>query len=86
MKSSKLAAAVAMGLALGFGQVALAQKNMDNVKAMDANKDGMVSKEEFMRKVGEMFDKMDTKKASRLTPQDVQKSIDEIARIYGTAS
>ncbi len=84
MKVSKLAAAVAMGLALGFGQVALAQKNMDNVKAMDVDKDGMVSKAEFMQKMGEMFDKMDTKKAGKLTPQDVQKIIDEVRNLYGT--
>jgi hypothetical protein len=49
MKSSKIAAAVAMGLALGFGQVAVAQKTMDNVMTLDTDKDGMISKAEAMR-------------------------------------
>ena len=51
LSSSKIAAPVAMGLALGFGQVALAQKNMDNVMKMDTDRDGAFTKAEVMRMV-----------------------------------
>lgn len=36
------------------------------MKKMDANKDGMMSKEEFMKMVSEKFDKMDVKKAGKM--------------------
>jgi hypothetical protein len=85
MKPSKIAAAVAMGLALGFGQVALAQKNMDNVMKMDTDKDGAFTKAEVMRmveaKVDEMMKKMGLQK---FTAAQVQMIIDDIARTYGT--
>lgn len=85
MKPSKIAAAVAMGLALGFGQVALAQKNMDNVMKMDTDKDGAFTKAEVMRmveaKVDDMMKKMGIQK---FTAAQVQMIIDDIARTYGT--
>jgi hypothetical protein len=85
MKPSKIAAAVAMGLALGFGQVALAQKNMDNVMKMDTDKDGAFTKAEVMRmveaKVDDMMRKMGIQK---FTPTQVQQIIDDIAKTYGT--
>ncbi len=37
------------------------------MKAMDANKDGMVSRKEFMDYMGAQFDKMDAKKDGMLT-------------------
>ncbi len=37
------------------------------MKAMDKNKDGMVSRQEFMDYMGAQFDKMDTKKDAMLT-------------------
>lgn len=85
MKPSRIAAAVAMGLALGFGQGALAQKNMDNVMKMDTDRDGAFTKAEVMRmveaKVDEMMKKMGIQK---FTPAQVQMIIDDIARTYGT--
>jgi len=85
MKPSKIAAAVAMGLALGFGQVALAQKNMDNVMKMDTDKDGMISKAEAMRMFETKFDAMMKQKGiQKLSARDVQAIIDDIAKTYGT--
>jgi hypothetical protein len=87
MKPSKIAAAVAMGLALGFGQVTLAQKSMDNVMAMDADKDGTISKAEAMKMFEQKIDAMMTKMGiKRFTPQQVQQLIDDVAKTYGTAN
>ena len=86
MKTSKIAAAVAMGLALAFGQVALAQKTMDNVMKLDTDKDGMISRTEAMRMFETKFDAMTKQKGvQKLTARDVQAIIDDIARNYGTA-
>ena len=85
MKPTKIAAAVAMGLALGFGQAALAQKNMDNVMAMDTDKDGSISKAEAMRMFEQKIDAMmKAKGIQKFTPQQVQQIIDDVARTYGT--
>jgi hypothetical protein len=85
MNPSKIAAAVAMGLALGFGQAALAQKNMDNVMKLDADRDGAISKTEAMRMFEQKFDAMMKQKGiPKLTAKDVQAIIDDIARTYGT--
>jgi hypothetical protein len=87
MKPSKIAAAVAMGLALGFGQFAVAQKNMDNVMAMDTDKDGMISKTEAMRMFETKFDTMMKQKGvQKLSAKDVQAIIDDIAKTYGTGN
>jgi hypothetical protein len=86
MKPSKIAAAVAMGLALGFGQVALAQKNMDNVMTLDTDRDGMISKSEAMRMFEQKFDATTKQKGvQKLSARDVQAIIDDVARTYGTA-
>ena len=86
MKSSRIAAAVAMGLALGFGQVAVAQMTVDNVMKMDADKDGMISKAEAMRMFETKFDAMMKQKGvQKLSARDVQAIIDDIAKTYGTA-
>jgi hypothetical protein len=87
MKPTKIAAAVAMGLALGFGQVALAQKNMDNVMKMDSDKDGMISKTEAMQMFEQKFDAMMKQKGvQKLSAKDVQAIIDDIAKTYGTGN
>jgi hypothetical protein len=86
MKPSKIAAAVTMGLALGFGQVALAQNTMDNVMKLDTDKDGMISKTEAMRMFETKFDAMMKQKGiQKLSARDVQAIIDDIAKTYGTA-
>jgi hypothetical protein len=80
MKVSKIAAAVAMGLALASGQVALAQKPMDNVMKGATNKDNMISKDEAMRMFGEKFDQM--AKKGQLTPAEFQKLVNELMSTY----
>jgi hypothetical protein len=86
MKPTKIAAAIAMGLALGFGQVAVAQKGMDNVMKMDADKDGSISKSEAMRMFEQKIDvMMKARGIKKFTPQEVQQLIDDVARTYGTA-
>jgi hypothetical protein len=86
MKPTKIAAAIAMGLALGFGQVAVAQKGMDNVMKMDADKDGSISKTEAMRMFEQKIDvMMKARGIKKFTPQEVQQLIDDVARTYGTA-
>ena len=85
MKLTKIGAAVAMGLALGFGQAALADKGMDNVMKMDTDKDGAISKTEAMRMFEEKVDAMMKAKGIRkFTPQQVQEIINDVARTYGT--
>jgi hypothetical protein len=87
MKLSQLAAALTMGVALGLGQVAIAQnKGMDNIMAMDKDKDGMMSKAEIMAMVETKIDAMMKQKGlQKLSASDVQKVIDDIAKTYGTA-
>ena len=86
MKPTKIAAAIAMGLALGFGQVAVAQSGMDNVMKMDADRDGAISKVEAMRLFEQKVDAMMKQKGiQKFTPQQVQQLIDDVARTYGTA-
>lgn len=86
MKPTKIAAAIAMGLALGFGQGAFAQKSMDNVMKMDADRDGAISKAEAMRLFEQKVDAMMKQKGiQKFTPQQVQQLIDDVARTYGTA-
>ena len=42
-------------------------------KDMDADKDGMVSKDEFMKKMGAMWDKMDKDKKGKVPMADVER-------------
>jgi hypothetical protein len=80
------AVAMAMTLGAGFTTPVFAQKmNMDNVKAMDTDKDGMVSKAEFLRKMEAMFDQMDKGRKGRLTPEEAGQLFRDIASFYGTA-
>ena len=80
LKQLKLASTVAV-LALGaFGAPAMAASSAfpqsefnamfwspEMMKRMDANKDGMVSHDEFMNYMGRQFDMMDTGKKKMLT-------------------
>ena len=86
MKGSKLVSAVVTALALGVSSAAFAG-TMDNVKALDKDKDGMISKTEAMKAFEERFDAMVKTKGgiAKLTPADVQKVIDEMAKLYGYA-
>jgi hypothetical protein len=42
-------------------------------KDMDADKDGMVSKDEFMKKMAAMWDKMDKEKKGKVPMSDVER-------------
>jgi hypothetical protein len=42
-------------------------------KEMKADKDGMVTREEFMKKMGEMFDKMDKNKTGKVPMSDLER-------------
>jgi len=80
LKQLKLASTVAV-LALGaFGAPAMAASSAfpqsefngmfwspEMMKRMDANKDGMVSRDEFMNYMGRQYDMMDTGKKKMLT-------------------
>jgi Ca2+-binding EF-hand superfamily protein len=50
---------------------------------MDADKDGMISKSEFVRMMEAQFDAMDKAKTGRLTPAQVQEVIDSIGKQFG---
>jgi hypothetical protein len=66
--------------------MAHAQKGMDNIKAMDKDRDGMISKPEFMAMMEKMYDDMDKGRKGKLTAEDVAKSIQEIYKTYGSAN
>jgi hypothetical protein len=85
MNASKLAAAAAMGLALGFGQVALAEEPMDNGMKLDAKRDGTISESEAMRMFEQKLDAMMKHKGiQKFSAKEVQAIIDETAKTYGT--
>ncbi len=50
------------------------------MKKMDENKDGMMSKEEFMKMVSEKFDKMDTKKAGKMDMKQFEEFLKELMK------
>ncbi len=90
MKASKIAVLIATVVAMGLAPIAQAQtggqsKGLDSVKTMDADKDGMISKPEFLRMMEERFDAMDKAKTGRLTAVQVQEIIDSIGKQYGYA-
>jgi Ca2+-binding EF-hand superfamily protein len=80
MKLSKLATAAAIGAAIAFSPVVSTyaqqdSKMMQELKKMDVNKDGMVSREEFLRMMGAKFDAMDKDKKGMLSLGDISKII-----------
>jgi hypothetical protein len=86
MKAISLATALVAATLAFAPPVVHAQKGMDMIKSMDTDKDGMISKPEFMRMMEQKFDMMDKEKKGKLTPADVAKSIAEIQRVYGSAN
>lgn len=89
MKYVRSAIAVLTTVLLVAGPLAHAQTSPQprqpsgGVMAMDANKDGMISKQEYMRMMEAKFDEMDKGKTGKLTPAQVQQSISEIGKTYG---
>jgi len=86
MKRITLAAALAAAMFAVVPPLAHAQKGMDNIKAMDMDKDGMISKPEFMAMMEKMYDSMDKGRKGKLSAEDVAKSIQEIYKTYGSAN
>jgi hypothetical protein len=86
MKRLTLATAVLAATIAALPPVVYAQKGMDSIKAMDKDKDGMISKAEFMAMMEQKFDMMDKERKGRLSAEDVAKSIAEIQRVYGSAN
>jgi Ca2+-binding EF-hand superfamily protein len=86
MKRMTLATAVLAAAIAALPPMVYAQKGMDNIKAMDKDKDGMISKSEFMAMMEQKFDMMDKAKKGRLSAEDVAKSIAEIQRVYGASN
>jgi hypothetical protein len=50
-------------------------KPMDVMHQMDANKDGMVSKAEFMKYMGALYDRMDRKHDDKVTAEEWLKNV-----------
>ena len=81
MKISKIALVAATVAAMGLAPVTYAQTtggktdHMETIKTMDANKDGMISKDEFMRMMAAKFDAMDKNKTGSISYSDVSKII-----------
>ena len=81
MRLSNIALVAATVAAMGLAPVTYAQTtggktdHMDAIKTMDANKDGMITKDEFMRMMGAKFDAMDKNKTGAISYSDVSKII-----------
>jgi len=54
--------------------------------SMDANKDGTVSRQEFLREMGKRFDKMDTAKKGVLDMRSIEEILAELAMRPGPGS
>lgn len=50
-------------------------KPMDVMHQMDTNKDGMVSKKEFMKYMEALYDRMDQKKDDKVTAEEWLKNV-----------
>ena len=79
----KLVTALALSAALG-GLAALpaqaqSDKAMQTVKSMKADKDGMISKSEFMRMIEQKWDAMALLDKNRLTQAEAAKLLDWLA-------
>jgi hypothetical protein len=65
-----IAASPAMGAAVGAEDLVGRFWTPPMMKAMDTNKDGMVSRDEFMTYMGEQFDKMDQNRDKMLNTKE----------------
>lgn len=80
MVRSSIATALAVAT-LGFGSVAVQAQEVTmadfwRVSAVDANKDGMVSRQEYLDMAGKSYDMM----AKKMNSKSVGMSIDEFKR------
>ena len=87
MKMLKIAAlSVAAAGLLSAAAPSLADERMDTdkfVKMCDTNKDGMVSKEEFMKHVDKLWAKMDAKKADKMDTKQFEAFLKELMKSGG---
>jgi hypothetical protein len=90
MKASIVALAIATATTMSLAPAAYAQtgapRGVDRVMTMDTDKDGMISKKEFMSMMEAKFDAMDKGRIGRLTAAQVQQIIDETGKTYGYAN
>ena len=73
---SKVLAMAAMAAAIVAAPAVQAREDMDAnifVKNFQMDKDGMVTKEEFMKKMEKMFDKQDTKKMGKIDQKQLEQ-------------
>jgi len=84
MKMIKIAAlSLATAGLLGAAAPSFADERMDAekfVKMCDTNKDGMVSKEEFMKHAEKVWAKMDTKKAEKMDTKQFEAFLKELMK------
>lgn len=88
-RKQMLLAAPLMVLGMAFAQSALADNHgkaakgqaAEMMKKMDTNKDGMVSKDEFMKMMSEKFDKMDSKKMGKMDAQQLEKLFTDLSNM-----
>lgn len=85
MLTRKAAAIASLALALGAGPVlADDAKDYDRfVKMCDADKDGTVSKEEFMKHVEKVWAKMDTKKVGKMDNKQFEIFLKQLMKSDG---
>lgn len=93
MNAANLARSVAAALVMAAsGTAALAQggdiySRLFEMKEMDRNKDGMVSKEEFLAMVGKLWDmhSLEVKiKGDKMTPEQIKEIEKILGRTFGS--
>jgi len=78
MIASSMVAASLMA-APAFAADATMKMNMDDfMKACDMNHDGMMSKEEMLKHMEKMFDKMDKKKTGKLDKKQTEEFLKQL--------
>lgn len=79
MIASSMVAASLMA-APAFAADTMMKVNMDDfMKACDMNHDGMVSKEEMLKHMEKMFDKMDKKKTGKLDKKQTEEFLKQLS-------
>ena len=79
MIASSMVAASLMA-APAFAADTMMKVNMDDfMKACDMNHDGMMSKEEMLKHMEKMFDKMDKKKTGKLDKKQTEEFLKQLS-------
>jgi hypothetical protein len=83
MKTLKIAAVTLAAAGLFAAAPSFADERMDAdkfAKMCDTNKDGMVSKEEFMKHAEKLWVKMDTKKTDKMDAKQLEAFLKELMK------